>query len=73
MRYKTITVVATELADDAPPWPLVYIVKVRDPSDMEEVRAAVERERERDLGFAVDMEPLFAFAGNVPFCEDWRD
>ncbi len=51
---------------------LIYDVKA-DPNDEEAVRKAVEEAREADLGEHVDMEILFAFAGNISTVADWRE
>lgn len=70
---QTITVILRE--PNGYPDPLIYVVRVENPRDEEEVRKAVEEERRRDLGDDVpfEVEPLFAFAGDIPTLADWRD
>ncbi len=55
--------------------PLIYTVDVENPQDRQEVYLAVESARRDDLGDGVDidLELLFAFAGNVSTIADWRE
>ena len=52
---------------------LIYTVHVRDPNDHEEVKAAVQAERNNDLeDEANEVEIFFAFPGDIATCSDWR-
>jgi hypothetical protein len=56
---------------------LVYTVEVADPRaarDHDAVQAAIQAERNRDLGCEANpMVILFAFAGDLPILADWRE
>jgi hypothetical protein len=69
-----ITVILKDYGN-GPHNPLIYVVDVSDPSNYEEVAKAVAAARSRDIGGCDidDIEPLFAFAGDVPTLCDWRD
>jgi hypothetical protein len=71
---KTITVILRDCHRDYPD-PLIYTIEVADPQDFDEVQEAIERERKKDLGPGVDfeVEPLFAFAGDISAVADWRE
>ncbi len=51
---------------------LIYTVEA-DPNDQDDVTNAVEVARQHDLGEHVDMEILFAFAGDIATIADWRE
>ena len=52
---------------------LIYTIEVDDPEDYDKVQAAVQKERDADLGVdAGEMEPLFTFQGDLYPRSDWR-
>ena len=67
-----ITVICQE---EGYPDPLIYVVSVNNPTDLQEVEDAVTAERRRDLGEDVpcELHPLFAFAGDIETIADWRE
>lgn len=54
---------------------LIYTVEVVNPNDQDEVKGAIQLERQHDLGDADagEMTPLFAFQGDISPRVDWRD
>ena len=71
---QTITCLINDNYDDTPN-PLIYVVEVNDPSDADEVLAAVTKERFHDLGVdyaEVELDLLVAFKGDVAIAADWR-
>lgn len=51
---------------------LIYAVEA-DRNDAAAVQKAVENARESDLGQEVEMEILFAYAGDINTVADWRE
>lgn len=72
---QTITCVLRDHASGYPD-PLIYTVKVADPTNFDAVEIAVMKERRKDTGEnPADMclELLFAFPGDIPLIADWRE
>jgi len=67
----TITVVCRESGSRYSGDVLIYTVDA-DPSDAQAVETAVDAAHAADLGFDVEMEILFAFAGDIQTVADWR-
>ncbi len=76
-----MTRITVILRDNYPGYhePLIYAVDVVNPNDENEVTAAVRQERARDLGEPedgtendLDLDIMFAFAGDIPTIADWR-
>lgn len=60
------------------PDPLIYEIEITGDEltrgkTFDQVKAALEAERERDLGFPQPMRPLFAFLGTTDSMIDWRE
>ncbi len=72
------TVVCRESEGDFRDTILIYVVNVATKGNVDSVanqaliQEAVENEREKDIGESVEMEVLFAFAGDVEVIADWR-
>ena len=69
----TITVVCREMNSSTRDMILMYAVNVANPNDQNEVETAVTQARADDLGEAIEMEILFALAGDVNAVADWRE
>lgn len=73
---KTITCLVNDNYPGTPN-PLIYTVEVADPSNHDEVLAAVTEERRADLGDEdgdeIDLTLLMAFDGNPAQVADWRE
>lgn len=71
MAKETLTVICRESGSSYDGDVLIYTVDA-DKEDAEGLEAAVVEERANDLGFEVEMEVLFAFAGDLMPVLDWR-
>lgn len=71
MAKETLTVICRESGSSYDSDILIYTVEA-DKADAGGLEAAVVKARENDLGFEVEMEVLFAFAGDLMPVLDWR-
>ena len=67
-----ITVVCREAEGSYQEDILLYLVEVANPNDQEEIARVLTQERANDIGYEVEMEPLFAFSGDLNPIADWR-